>query len=366
MAQTLPSEPRPSFGDLHAFRGFAVAAIVAAHATYPFLEASGAEDLRTPGRVAVIAIVETLAHDSTLFFALISGLLYSMVLRGRSWASFFRAKALNVVLPYLCVSLLYVLFKHQLTSGWEGTTPGELLKEWIQGLPTGAASFHLWYMPILFLLFAATPLVAALVQARAGWPILLLIVLAPLAVSRVWGHWTWATPTYFLGAYAAGVWAGAHYGAVLEWLARRHAALWLAIALTSPVLLTLYGLDVGDDGPINVRETLFYVQKAAIAGLVLLALRQVAANPPRILMRLGDYAFPIYFLHVFLMDLLLAALSTWHAGPLPDWAVAFGTVVSYPLVLAGALLLARTVELLLGPAARFVIGSQRPHRPRAS
>lgn len=351
---------RPLLGDLHAFRGFAIVAIVGAHCSYAFVEANGGSETDTPGRRAITALAETLFHDSTLFFALISGLLFSMVLRGRPWREFFGKKVLHVALPYTFISLVYVL----LNANWTTATAPALAGHWLASLPTGkGASFHLWYIPVLFVLYAATPLLTEMTKRRWAQLPLALIVLAPLVISRVWGHWTWATPVYFLGAYAAGVWAGTQYPVALKLVAASRGVLWLAVALTTPTLVALFLSDADRIGPVDGRETLFYVQKMALAGLVLLALNKVAAHPPAVLLRLGDQAFPIYFLHIIPIMGVEVVLPWLTSRPLTDWQVAAGTALMLPLLLTVTWIIAQVLTAALGPWSRNLIGAQG--RPRA-
>jgi surface polysaccharide O-acyltransferase-like enzyme len=94
---------------LHAFRAFAIVNIVAVHALaivqfpYPTPEAFSAY-------AWLRALNETAFHDSTIYFTLISGILFSQVLAERGWRVFFRSKVANVLLPYAVVTLLMTAF----------------------------------------------------------------------------------------------------------------------------------------------------------------------------------------------------------------------------------------------------------------
>ena len=58
----------------------------------------------------VWVVNEALFHSSTSYFALISGILFALVLRTRGWTAFFRGKMLNVVSPYIVMTLLFTLY----------------------------------------------------------------------------------------------------------------------------------------------------------------------------------------------------------------------------------------------------------------
>jgi peptidoglycan/LPS O-acetylase OafA/YrhL len=343
--------------DLHAFRGFAVAAIVAAHCTFKLLGAHGGEDRGSPGRIAILAIDQTVFHGSTLFFALISGLLFAQVLAGRGWGAFFRSKLLHVALPYAFVSLLYLGLNSAFNLDPKRLGEGSFVERWLEALPVGTAFFHLWYMPVLFVLFALTPLAWALLRRPAARPLVIAIVLAPLVVSRVWGEWTWATPAYFFGAYVAGMWAGMDYPATLRLVARHRTVLVVMAVLATVVLLALNALGISMAGPVDLRESVGYVQKLAVAALVLLALDRVRERPPRLLMQLGDLAFPIYFLHMIPISFLGLWLAGLASAPLPAWQIALGAILLFVLGLAATWALARLLQSVLGRAGRYLIGA---------
>lgn len=360
-AATIADRPKPGApafrADLHAFRGFAVAAIVAAHCTFELMGAHGGEDRGSPGRIAIYAVDQTFFHGTTLFFALISGLLFSQLLAGRGWRAFFRSKLLHVALPYAIISAVYLVLNRAFDVDPRRAGSGGFVEAWLEALPFGTAFFHLWYMPVLFVLFALTPLAWALLRRPAARPLVIAIVLAPLVVSRVWGEWTWATPTYFFGAYVAGMWAGMDYGATLR-LVRRHssALLWTAVA-TSAVQLALVAGNVPKLGPVDLVESFGYVQKLAIAALVLLALDRVRQAPPRVLMRLGDLAFPIYFLHMIPLTIIGLSLAALGDAPFAAWQIALGAIILFVSGLAASWALSWLLQAVLGRASRYVIGA---------
>ena len=182
---------------LDAFRGFAMINVVAVH--------TWADQVATFGGVehslAVFKfwlINETLFGGSTTYFAVISGILFSRVLRARGWTAFFRGKMLNVVSPYIVMTLLFTFYgldddNHLVL--FEGSL-GDYVATVAANVVTGGAFYHLWYIPIFIMLCLATPLVAWLIdQPKAHW-LIVLIILAPLVVSRTGTEVTWASVVY--------------------------------------------------------------------------------------------------------------------------------------------------------------------------
>jgi len=304
---------------VHAFRGFAILNIVAIHA------AAIAQFVPSGGRIDSTSLFsslnETLFHDSTLYFALISGLLYSAVLKPRGLNAFFRGKLLNVVAPYAFCTLVFSVAMVQL----DGTgvlslreSMGAYLDVVPKNLLHGEAQFTFWYIPILLMLFAATPLVSASIERGGAWNLLLwAIMLAPLIVSRsAWvsdgSQVSLATFFYFLGAYTVGLYLGSHRDGGLDRRLDSLSKYWkhlFAVAVVASIaLLALYRNDVDRIGFYSFHETLFYVQKISAAVLVLIAFRTLDARRLKWLSPIADAAFSIYFLHVFFM-LLIADLA---------------------------------------------------------
>ena len=94
---------------LHAFRGFAILNIVAVHAWSGQL--SCIRDAEPSIGVSLLdAVNETLFHDSTLYFALISGLLFSLVLQPRGWTAFFKSKLHHVIAPYIVMTMAFTWY----------------------------------------------------------------------------------------------------------------------------------------------------------------------------------------------------------------------------------------------------------------
>ena len=61
------------------------------------------------GVTVLSAVSESLFHDSTIYFALISGLLFS-ALQSRGWSAFCSNKLANVISPYVVMTLLFTWY----------------------------------------------------------------------------------------------------------------------------------------------------------------------------------------------------------------------------------------------------------------
>ena len=362
----MPSSARDGYlGYVHSFRGFAILNVVAIHAfaLAIIIPRDWAADPTGP----LTVLNETLFHDSTIYFALISGLLFSSILRPRGYQSFYRSKAMYVLLPYIVCTIVFSLVR------WDQTGTGILAwpSSWsdyidsiLPNLVHGEAQFTYWYIPVLLILFAITPLLSALTTAKSyaaipAW----LVMLAPLVFSRPdFGEGTSqivaGTVIYFAGAYTVGVYLGNQLEPRLDRIAGYRKFLIAAAVLSSVILIELQLAQVNRFGSFSLQESIFYVQKLSLAALVLLWLRALERKQPRWLTYFANEAFSIYFLHVFFI-LLLADLS-WtfvHDKGFLPWSVYLAGPAYFAFALAMSVLVVRVLRLLLGRNSRLLIGS---------
>ena len=352
-------------GYVHSFRGFAILNVVAVHAfaLAVLVPRNWAPDPTSP----LTILSETLFHDATVYFALISGLLFSCILRARGYQSFYRSKAMYVLLPYIVCTIVFSLMR------WDETGAGIMAwpSSWsdyigsiLPNLMHGEAQFTYWYIPVLLVLFAITPLLSVLTTAKSyaaipAW----LVMLAPLVFSRPEfaegvSQTGPGTIIYFTGAYTVGVYLGNQLEPLLDRIAAYRKFLIAVAVLSSAILIELQLAQVNRFGGYSLQESLFYVQKLSLAALVLLWLRTLEARQPRWLTYFADEAFSIYFLHVFFI-LLLADLS-WEFLRNPaflPWTIYVSGPLYIAFALAMSVLVVRLMRLLFGKRSRLLIGS---------
>lgn len=357
---------RPKFiGHLHAFRGFAIIMIVGAHgATFPNISLG---QVWPPNPyIPLGALWEMLFHNSTIFFALISGLLFATVLSDRGWTRFFKSKLLYVIAPYAVFSLLFTYASWSLSRGltifWGSMS--EYLMASAENIAMGSASFQFWYIPVLAGLFVLTPLVWWIMrQTWADWA-LAVFVIVPLFVSRTFPENSIANVIYFLGPYAFGVWLGASYEARSDAVSR-----WSGLLFGVAILASIgaYYLFLTVNGPIRASgnvptgidwfETVSYLQKMAIACLVLLWLRAREGWQPRWLDLLATYAFTIYFIHAFIMYSLLSLADSVVIERPSMLVTGLAGLVLWIASLAISLAVGMLAKRALGKRSRVLIGA---------
>ena len=305
------------------------------------------------------AVNETLFHDSTLYFALLSGLLFSLVLQSRGWHTFFRRRARNILAPYVLMTGLYTwcsLGADDHLHLFQGSL-SDYLGKVAANLPLGDAMFHLWYMPVILVLSLMTPLLMLLVTAsRARW-LLWIVILIPLVASRTWPAASATTFLYFLGAYTAGLYAGVHYNQALGLIARHRRLVSVAAIATSMLLIAAFLQGLDDIGPVSARESLFYVQKLAVAALVILWFQQRESELPDWLDTISTFAFAIYFLHAMALLLLQEGQMALTDSPVSAFAATLLGGLYLLVAVAAPLAIGMLTRRMLGTRSRIVLGS---------
>lgn len=340
---------------IHAFRGFAILNVLAIHAFawlmyYASTVENPAAALSILGNTNAI-----LFHDATLYFTLISGVLFSMILAERGYARFYQKKFNYVILPYVFFSFLYTLLSVDMSDPsssmvlFDGSM-GTFLKQLATNLVTGTANPALYYIPILMSLYLLTPVLARLVSMKRATWLKALIILAPLVCSRVWPQVSWTNYVYFLGAYLIGLIVGAHYQETLRLIERFKPGL-IAVAIASSMAIYYKGhFEVPNFGITNLAESFWYIQKTALAALVLLWFEKSLTHVPKWLELFGNYAFALYFVHGFVMVELTALIG--RAG------IPLHTTSQLLLCMLGVLLLMTAISVLIIFAGKKVLGKR--------
>ncbi len=352
------SDSRPSFIPyLHQFRGIAILAIIGAHAWSLFGAFSGLQD-SNPEYIRIYSVTETLFHGSTLFFALISGLLYSRVLSQQRWLVFFGNKLRNVLAPYAFITLVFTVLAWPEIHAYliANRISYNFLQVYGFQLLTGQAQIHLWYIPVLSLLFLSTPLLNMLRSPGRGIG-LLLLGLMPLLVSRSTYPDLISVKTvfFFLGAYAMGMYLGDRLDAMHAFIERHKTSLWAALLLLTTANFLLFYWEYVPNAYISLHQSVVYAQKMVMALLILQLLKQAGTQAPKLLDTLGTYAFSLYFLHLTFIWQFTELWLKFH--PKPGLLEAAGVgLVFYGLSITLSLWLSMAVHKLLGRHSRWFIG----------
>jgi len=352
-------------GYVHSFRGFAILNIVAIHAfAFALLIPLNFEADQT---APMYVLNEMLFHDSTLYFALISGLLFSSILHTRGYRRFYQAKLLYVLSPYIVCTIVFSMMRWNDQGTGLLALPSDIsdyLGSILPNLLSGEAQFTYWYIPVLLFMYAITPLLAKLARARSTAAIpVWIIMLLPLVFSRPEfeegvNQLNAGTLIYFTGAYTLGLYLGEKLEARLDFIARHLKALLAVAVLTSVLIAALMFSGINRFGFFSLQESIFYVQKLCIAAVILLWLRSRAENQPRWMTSFANEAFSIYFLHVFMIVLLADIFWPFIRNPdFQPFSIYLGGWMYFAFALFMSMGVVYLMRSLFGKYSRMLVGS---------
>lgn len=342
---------------VHNFRAVSIVIIVAGHAVI------------TLGRVdnpRTVDFLLDLLDNGTVLFVFIAGFLFEHLSRRFEYRDYLHKKLLNVVIPYVLVSVPAVLYTVAFTRP-DLDVPDELggrsaAYQAVWMLVTGGGTFNyaVWFVPMITLFYLAAPLFMQFVaRPRLYLVAVALVPLAMLAHRPPEVH-TPAIAFYFLSAYPIGMWAS-HERTRLEPLLRRWWA-WLLGSFAAAVLVRFLfspwhgneyasGLFTGEFGLFDWMLPQKLLLCFALLG-VMLRFDAVLGDRMRFL---GDSSFTIFFVHCYvLFAFVVISVRLFGVEPqlnVPLWLAL--TAVTVGLTLAGTAVMKR----LLGRRSRYLIGS---------
>jgi peptidoglycan/LPS O-acetylase OafA/YrhL len=341
-------------------RGLAILAIVLLHSANAMLN-RGLSSPPTPSTRVIAAANDILFHNSTIYFALISGIIYAHVFAGRPHGGFMRARLANVGAPYLVMTAGLTLL---LALARDGAPLDEVPVAIARNLLLGEAWNTFWYIPVILLLYALSPLLLRLMtDPRLGWAATLMLV-QPLLLTRTGTELTPQMFAYFAGVYCCGLLVGGDIERSLVVL-RREQRFLVSVALTSGLVLVLLhaaSLDQVRLGPLafSVRESVTYILRLSTAGLALVLLSGWACppgrQPRRFLGLVAATSFGIYFLHGPLLRPVVQRLGAFIPPEQPLLLLLLAILLSAAVVLALCLGLLLALKRLLGPRSRYLTG----------
>ena len=362
----MPNNNQPRFlGYLHSFRGFAIINIVAIHC---FVFAIfGSNNFNFGEANAISFINDFLFHNSTIYFAVISVVLFTAILKNKGYNNFFTGKIKHVLLPYVFFTLLFSILS-QNSNNPLAVQPDffSYLKAVLRNFVYGKALAVYWYIPVLIFLYLATPLLDYIINLKTlGKPLFAVFMLAPLVVSRVelvelvqGDFLSLKTMIYFMGAYAAGMYFGKDLEAGLTWIQKNLVVFIIFAVLSSAALIYFYIKGIDKTGPVSLLASMYYIQKMCISAIVIQMLKKLEENQPRWLHRIAKDSFTIFFLHAFflfiVMSLIMPLLTLKKIAP---FNIIVGGIIMIIGSIALSMLIAAIFRKLFGKKSRMIVGS---------
>ncbi|HSY61969.1 MAG TPA: acyltransferase [Cytophaga sp.] len=344
---------------LHSFRGFAIINIVAGHAVSAmYLAAYHKYNWSDP----ILITNEIFFNHCTLYFTLISGLLFSSVLKEKSYNNFFTNKILYVFLPYLFFTLLYSVVKFQRYNFIYIDRIEHVFKNLPTNMVFGGANFVLWYIPVLFGLYILTPLFNFLLRHKKQTAILIwLIILIPLVSSGM------KFPTiygliigkiiYFSGAYVLGMYWGANLEENINWLKDQLIYILVCAVVSTSVLYCLHYYDIDKMAEIHVQDSVYYIQKICLAIIAIIFFKQSGNKQPTWLTKVAADSTPIYFIHGAIVFSFASLFLFKMNDVYTTFNVFIGAIGLLFLTIALSMLITFLIKKIFRKKSRMIIGA---------
>lgn len=308
---------------------------------------------------AEAAAGELLFHDATIYFVLISGLLYALALNRRPVLSYWRERALHLAVPYTCVTGSLMLIA-ALPLSWHalslvGIAHGiELLAS---ALASGTAFYHLWYMPVAILLACAGPMLFRLASNRRTAWLTACIAAVPILISREGTSVQWQTICFFTGVYVVGLWLGIDHERKIDRLGELLPVL-AALALASTACLALVQwLGLHRIAHISLRESLYFVQKISCSFMLLLLFRRSRLGCTAAVRWLASASFAIFLVHAPIIGMLVAGSLALGAIPSSWFGAAVAMLGLWATTLILSAVLVRSMTAIFGSRSRLIVGA---------
>lgn len=318
---------------MHYFRAFAILAIMACH----YAAVYGYEKLDK--------IVFT---SSTAYFLFISGYLCQFLHTKRPDRplAYYRKKVVNVICPFLVFSILFGIFKGEISFS----------VDFVVNVLMGRMQLQYWYIPFVSLLFLASPGICRLgngaLFALTGIAALLFL-LFPYRIPEFTLKWPgiFYQYTYFTFFYVFGFLYCRHK-ARFEEIIKRYWAIFTAVALL--VLVLLWNGGVGGIKCANTGIAI-NLQRLMMIFVALGLLQKIRDKKVWLLDNLAKFSFTLYFVHLGLLFVLEPArLKLVEMIPLP---AIFTDLSLYCVFVLSMLVAAMGLKRVLGKYSRPLIGA---------
>lgn len=341
---------------VHMFRALAIICIVAGHGLCFQPDWGAQENARS-------ALLD-LFGNGTVLFVFIAGYLFHHLSGKFVYSHYLRSKFRNVVLPYLLISIPAIALA--IRNG----SIAHYRPEWVDApwwqqaawyyLKGGAhLNYSLWFIPMITIFFVLAPLFMWVARHPRFYllvPALLLVSMGlhrPIFPNLETGRlFVFFVPIYMLGM------AWSQYRELADaWVARnlgRLACAWLALLVAQ----LMWGIEHGSYASVEVFDfssgwiDWVLLQKLVACPLLLGLLQRYGHRFPKLLDRVADYSFSIYFFHVYVfLGLRLTLDRVTLESPVMGW----GTRLVAGLVCS--MLIAYLGRKIFGRYSRSIVAS---------
>ena len=352
IAKSLPKKKK-FINSINYFRGLAIILIVLGHSN----------DLaRYDMSSNLEALLLALIKNSTVYFVFISGFLYHHIFYHRfNYKKFMIKKAQYVLLPYLLISIIPIVLTVFMLDG------GRALPDSLRERPLQAIIWYLfsgqvitayWYIPMAMLLFAISPLINLIISSNVVLPVALFLLPISTIIHRPeYNLNVFHSLLYFLPVYLIGIWSSINNKKIYAYLKDNKKKIALAIIglLFAIIQVWVFKQQANfykDFWSVTVPDVNL-LQKITFCFLFMSILDKYENTNFVILNKIAETSFAIYFIHPFILHVLLAASTrvdiNFEGNFFTFIFVALGMVI-------GSMAIAFAIKAVFKKKSRYLIG----------
>ncbi len=310
-----------------------------------------------------------------IFVFLTGALLWTRPVTGgvHGYSTFVRRRFVTVAVPYAVWTVVYRLYH---TPDLGRVVSGEWLQSLGRDLLTGGAHFHLYFVPMIFLLYLVTPAASWLVRrsppAAFFGAVAVTVLLWPLT-HGVPEHWRWVSQAVTLAPFA---FAGAWYRLAGDGERLRFPRSWplllvggVAVGMIHPIAEPVWQAGSGSWWALSAERLLMVAVHVMTAVGLLEASGFACERSPALAgwaARNGTLVFGVYFVHSIVVAKVQAAsvMTPWLGGALsvPRGIVLIATSAFLSAGIAWVLARFRVTAWTIGAQARHLHHHHQHHQ----
>ena len=324
---------------IHNFRGVAILCIVFGHCVSAF------DWSDSPLMEQILTI---LLGNGTVLFVFIAGYLFQHLIDRYEFKDYFVKKLQYVILPYLICSIPAILFFVFFQQRWN-VAAGFYGRPWYAQIVmfylTGAHLAPYWFIPMIFMYYLASPVLAWIDRHPQIYYSLPVFVVVSLLIPRAGAGAVFQNFAHFFSVYLFGMLCSHYRAQIIEIIARRESLIMMAVAVLGLSVLDFY----------TTGHHAAYLQKLVFSALFLALLYKFDARIKQTFSLLATTSFGIYFAHSYIISTLKMVYANrtghyFHGGMLPF--LLLGIFAS-----AASLGVVALIQTVFKKHSRYIIGS---------
>ena len=353
MVTNSPPKKKKFINSINYFRGLAIILIVLGHSND-----LAHYDMSNNLEALLLAFIK----NSTVYFVFISGFLYHYIFYHKfNYKKFLIKKAQYVLLPYLLISIVPIVLIVVMRDG------GRFLPDSLRERPLLAIIWYLftgkvitayWYIPMAMLLFAISPLINLIIRSNIVLPVALFSLPISMIVHRPMHNLNaFHSLVYFFPVYLIGVWSSINNKKIYAYLKDNRKKIVLALIAIVFGIIQIWVFKQEDSFykdflSVTVPDVNL-LQKITLCFLFMSILDNYEDTNVTVVNKIAETSFAIYFIHPFILNILLAIVSRLDLNYEGNFFTFIFTALG---MVIGSMAIAFAIKAVLKKKSRYLIG----------